>query len=170
MTGHHSSSAVPHGVPPRRSSGNLLFATSKQCFLVLATAIPSFLLGTTVALYARLDTASPSSAATACADLESVLQARVAQAVAAEKHLWMQECQTTPQKPAPARIATADTASQILLNKAQVGNYVTSMAVTVFGRIGNIEDCLIRRPGKRIQLAFRLRNVPDVERSWRSPG
>ena len=73
------------------SSSSVLFATSKQCFLVLATAIPSFLLGTTVALYARLD--NPQQTVACRADnLEAMLQARVAQAVAAEKAAWLDDC------------------------------------------------------------------------------
>lgn len=127
MTNHHSH-LIPHGVPATRrnlnnGNGGILFATSKQCFLVLATAIPSFLLGTTVALYARLDTQQQQqqNANVACADnLEAIIQARVVQAVAAEKADWLQDCKGQQ---------VAD-ASSLLLDSKKVGNYVTSIALT----------------------------------------
>ena len=129
---------VPHGVPATSASSSAqqrrgLFYTSKQFLLVVATAIPSFLLGTTVALYARIDAASVTGSSNVEAgDLEAVLAARVSQAVAAQKAAWMDACGSGS--------GAAGDASSLLLDADKVGNYVTSIALTSKANLTTLLD------------------------------
>lgn len=128
---HHHHTNVQHGVPgsnaQQQRRPGILFHTSKQCFLVLATAIPSFLLGTTVALYSRLDDRYGSSgnvvncggvADSPSDPLESLLAARVQQAVHEEKAKWMEECYSLNSRDV-----------ETLLDQSKVGNYASTMAL-----------------------------------------
>ena len=147
---HHN--LIPHGVPASTapSSGRRgMFATSKQLLLITVTAIPSFLLGTTVALYARIEanggvgvgvgvgcggifTMDGVTSRGACDDSdETALASRVADAVAEQKAAWMAECRGGDGAgDAPAGVAVTGDASGILLDGNKVGNYVTGVALT----------------------------------------
>lgn len=99
----------------------------------MAAAVPSFLLGVTVALYARLDDVTghdgrPPDVASSSSfrDLESVIASRVARAVETQKEEWKKtECYgSSPMN--TQKIASSD----VLLDPRRVGNYVQSVAVT----------------------------------------
>jgi hypothetical protein len=123
-----------------------LFATSKQCFLVLATAIPSFLLGTTVALYSRIDTAYTEQRSGSNADLDVLLEQRLQQGIQQAKAAWMASlpdlCTQAEAhhggRAGPASVmidssnaAVTASASSLtsVLDAHKVGNYVTNVAL-----------------------------------------
>lgn len=82
---------LPHGVTPSRryhtssqwqqrggNQGTDLFGTSRTFFVIVLAAIPSFLLGTTVSLYAGVDCSNKSNVvATPLKNDEEVIQAKV---------------------------------------------------------------------------------------------
>ena len=105
----------PHAVPARRHATGVLFGTSKQVFLVLATAIPSFLLGSTLSLYARLE----ESGGGIPDYMQAMVDAKIQAAVQATKKACQAECaaQNVP------------SATDALLQSNKVGNYVKSIAL-----------------------------------------
>ena len=105
----------PHAVPARRHATGVLFGTSKQVFLVLATAIPSFLLGSTLSLYARLE----ESGGGIPDYMQAMVDAKIQAAVQATKKACQAECAAQ----------NAPSAADALLQSNKVGNYVKSIAL-----------------------------------------
>ena len=61
--------------------------------------------------------------------MEGIIASRVAQAVATQKEAWMKECQAAPTTAKLVTKATTADASKVLLDRAKVGNYMSTIGL-----------------------------------------
>jgi len=128
-----------------------LFGTSKFCFMAMLIAIPSFLLGTTVSLYAGVDCSEKSDRVSVSADNEVIIERKVHELLKERedallsKHTALVHKMVEQECESKAALAAATTnagggGGKLMFDPDQIGGMFSGMAVTPKENFTNIID------------------------------